>query len=407
MARKGELNMSRNGAFLAIAFCLALLLPASSQAKVVTYWYQPHYMAKVEYASNRLQFLSAHFAPGNSWGYVTPSSTSFTLDKASENPLGLNLYFTESGETEKCTGLLSPPVKVPYKKQDVVSIVYSDILFFELRNITNETGPAPWCVIPFAPSASENILCVPTRENAEQVIDALATLMAANGNTMKVPFGMALKQRSEKELRKHPEETGCEVLQVDEDGPPSQAGVLEGDTLHMVNGAVCTPDSVRAGIAEASEKPDGGVLHAEILRKGNSMQLDLHYPHVAVDAAALRQQIAALSEPNAAQPGAAASGGVAPLRGGFHLGINVRAVVDSDVAALGLPKAMGLLVTKVEKGSIADDMQLQVGDVILKANGTDVGDVDAFGQLVRSGAVKSFHVWRKGQILDLAVSQSM
>ena len=399
--------MSRNSSLLAVAFCLVLLLPASSQAKVVTYWYQPHYMAKVEDASNRLQFLSAHFAPGNSWGYVTPSSTSFTLDKASENPLGLNLYFTESGVEDKSTGLFSPPVKVPYKKQDVVSIVYSDIWFFGLRNITNETGPAPWCVVPVGASPAENILCVPTRENAEQVIDALATLAVANGNTLKVPFGMALKLRTEKELRKHPEETGCEVVGVDADGPASQAGVLEGDVLHAVNGAACTPDSVRAGIAEASETPDGGVLRAEILRKGNSMQLDLRYPHVAVDAAALRQQIAELSEPNAAQPGAAASGGATPARGGFHLGISVRPVADPDVAALGLPKAMGLLVTKVEKGSIAEDMDVQVGDVIVQANGADVGDVDAFGKLVRGGAVKSFKVWRKGQTLDLAVSQSM
>jgi len=364
-------------------------------------------MANVEDASNRLQFLSAHFAPGNSWGYVTPSSTSFTLDKASENPLGLNLYFTESGVEDRSSGLFSPTVKVPYKKQDVVSIVYSDILFFGLRNITNETGPAPWCVIPVGASASENILCVPTRENAEQVIDALATLAVANGNTLKVPFGMALKLRTEKELRKHPEETGCEVLRVDEDGPASQAGILEGDVLHAVNGAACTPDSVRAGIAAASEKPDGGVLHAEILRKGNAMQLDLHYPHVAVDAAALRQQIADLAAPNAPQPGAAASGGAAPPRGGFHLGIGIRPVADSDLTALGLPKPEGLLVTKVEKGSIADDMQLQVGDVILQADGADVGDIDSFGKLVHSGAVKSFKVWRKGQTLDLAVSQSM
>jgi len=359
-------------------------------------------MARVEDASNRLQFLSAHFAPGNSWGYVTPSSTSFTLDKASENPLGLNLYFTESGVEEKSSGLLSPTVQVPYKKQDVVSIVYSDTWFFGLRNIPNETGPAPWCVIPVGPPATDNILCVPTRENAEQVIDALATLAVANGNTLKVPFGMALKLRSEKELRKHPEETGCEVVEVDADGPAAQAGVLEGDILHAVNGAACTPDSVRAGIAEASDKPDGGVLRAEILRKGSPMQFDLRYPHVAVDAAALRQQIAELSEPNAAP-----SGGVAPGRGGFHLGMSVRPVADSDLTALGLSKPKGLLVTKVEKGSIADDMQLQVGDVILQADGADVGDVDSFGKLVRSGAVKSLRVWRKGQTLDLAISQSM
>jgi hypothetical protein len=39
-------------------------------------------------------------------------------------------------------------------------------------------------------------------------------------------------------------------------------------------------------------------------------------------------------------------------------------------------------------------------------NNSEIGDLDLFSQFVRSGAVKKFHVWRKGQALDFAVPQS-
>ena len=139
------------------------------------------------------------------------------------------------------------------------------------------------------------------------------------------------------------------------------------------------------------------------------MTLDLAFPHVAVDAAALRKQIADLAQPSAAPASATSSSGVAQARGGggFHLGISVRALVNSDLPIVVLPKPQGVLITKVEKDSVADEMQMQVGDVVLQVNGADIADSDAFAQLVRSGAAKTFHVWRKGQALDLVVPQSL
>jgi serine protease Do len=82
-------------------------------------------------------------------------------------------------------------------------------------------------------------------------------------------------------------------------------------------------------------------------------------------------------------------------------------VTASDVTALGLANSKGVVVTGVEKGSLADEMQMQSGDVILAVNGSEIGDVDSFAQLVRSGAAKSFRVWRKGQTLELTVPLSM
>jgi S1-C subfamily serine protease len=85
----------------------------------------------------------------------------------------------------------------------------------------------------------------------------------------------------------------------------------------------------------------------------------------------------------------------------------VRAVTESDVTAFGLPRSIGVVVTNIEKGSLAEEMQMQVGDVIFEVNGSEIGDVDSFAQLVSSGAAKRFRVWRRGQTVELAVPQSM
>jgi len=155
------------------------------------------------------------------------------------------------------------------------------------------------------------------------------------------------------------------------------------------------------------EKPEGGVVHVEILRKGNSMTFDLHYPNPDTEVAQLQQK----SSGSARHP----VGSIIQVPGGsqaapapeFHLGIRVRAVTDSDATALGLPKPKGVVVTFVEKGSLGEEMQMQIGDVLLAVNGSEIGDVDFFTQFVHSGAAKSFRVWRKGQMLDLTIPQSM
>ena len=82
-------------------------------------------------------------------------------------------------------------------------------------------------------------------------------------------------------------------------------------------------------------------------------------------------------------------------------------MTDADVAAFGLAKAKGVVVISVEKGGLAEATQIQVGDVIVEVNGSEIGDVDSLGQLVRSGAARSFRVWRKGKSVELSVPQSM
>jgi hypothetical protein len=390
--------MSRRGVFFTAAICLALVSPAPLLARNV-HWYQPHYMARVDQAANRLQFLSPHFAPS---GWYAPS-THYTLTNFTQNELGINLFFTESGVKSVPQGLLGlTSIDTPYTQDTVASIAYAGIEFFEIRNFNS---PTPWCVYPMGKESGNGIICVSDEGTAHQVADALATLAVAYGKNLNMSFSMSLGPMTDKEQRKHPGQIGCLIREVDADGPAEKAGVQENDVVHTVNGQACTQQAFGAAVFEAISKPQGGVVRTEILRKSGPLTVDLRYPHNEVPAAQLRQQVANPAQQNAAEPSAAPASAAPPS--GVHFGIQVRPVIQDDMAPLGLAKAQGLVVVSVENGSLADTMGILAGDVILQVNGADVGDMQHFRQLIHDGAVSTFRVWRKGQTVDLTVPQSM
>jgi hypothetical protein len=89
-----------------------------------------------------------------------------------------------------------------------------------------------------------------------------------------------------------------------------------------------------------------------------------------------------------------------------RFGFQVRPVIQDDMAPLALTKAQGLVVVSVENGGLADTMGILAGDVILAINGADVGNMQQFSQLIHSGPVSTFRVWRKGQTVELTVPQN-
>jgi predicted metalloprotease with PDZ domain len=351
-------------------------------------------MARVEDASNRLQFLAPHFAPSGWYA----ASTHYTLTNFTQSELGINLFFNESGVKSVPQGLLGlTSIDTPYSQDTVGSIVYAGIVFIEIRNFAS--SPTPWCVYPMGKESGNGIICVSDESTAHQVADALATLVAASGHNLNLSYGMTLGAMTDKEQRKHSGQTGCLVREVDADGPAAQAGVHEDDVVHSVNGQPCTPQAFGATFAEAVRKPQGGVVRAEILRKNGPVTVDMRIPYLEAPPAQLRQQAANPGQQNAAAPAAPPAG--------VHFGLQVRPVIQDDMAPLALTKAQGLVVVGVENGGLADTMGILAGDVILQLNGADVGNMQQFVQTIRSGAATSFRVWRKGQTVELAVPMSM
>ena len=401
------------------ALCAVLDLSLPIAAQVKYYAYDPHFLPSVEDASNQVKFFSPHFAPmevlKKIGGYSVGLTSGYSLLSADVNQLGVNLSFSKSGVDQKTQYFWSweggyvAPVSSPYKSDVVTSIVYANIKYFEIWNYVHEEKmPATWCVVPNGTVIGQNdMVCVVTEKDAQGLIDALATLVVASGGNLEPSPGLYMRSMPAKELQKHPEQA-CRISWVHTDGPPARAGIQVGDILQSINGKPCTGEGDFQDALNKAATANGDV-HVEVLRKGQFLDLDMHYADHEAAMAQLRQKTtAAARHPvgSVIQPPSESGAPVAtasPIRFGFQ----VRAVTDADVAAFGLLKPKGVVVTSVEQGGLADQMQIQVGDVIVEVNGSEIGDVDFLGRLVRSGAARSFSVWRKGKLVELTVPQSM
>ncbi|MGD0292852.1 MAG: PDZ domain-containing protein [Terracidiphilus sp.] len=413
--------MSRYKVILRTVICFFLALPSPLLARDYTTWalynprwYQPHYLPSVEEASNRLQFISPHFAPVTSNEELT---TGYSLQRVDVNRLGINLSFTKSGVTQSSQyywswwGGYVAPVTTSYQDDIVISIVYADVAYFELyHNGRGIDFHAIWCINPVSRGAQRNsAFCVASEADAHGIIDALATLVVASGQNLDIFPGMIMKPVPEKETLNHPELAGMQVKDMVWDSPPDMAGIKKGDIIRAINGKPCTEEKAFTDLFNAAvrEKPEGGVVHVEVLHKGNSRTVDLHYLNPDANLAQLRQQSAgsARHPVGSVIPVPAAEQAAPPSS--VHFGFQVRPVIPDDMAPLALTKAQGIVVVSVENGSLADTMGILAGDVILQVNGSEVGELQQFVQTVRSGAARNFRVWRKGQTVELTVPVSM
>jgi len=109
------------------------------------------------------------------------------------------------------------------------------------------------------------------------------------------------------------------------------------------------------------------------------------------------------SSPAASAPLALPTAGPA----GFRLGVQVRPVTVADVPAFRLSAPKGLVVVSVEKGGMAEAMQIQAGDIFLSVNGTDLANLQVFAQAIQVGGAKTFQVWHNGQLSELVVPLSL
>ncbi len=399
-------------------------MPVPLLARANMYWHQPQYLPSVDEASNRLQFFSPHFAPleGN-----VNLTVGYSLQRVDVNKLGINLSFTKSGVNQSSQyywswwGGYVAPVSTPFKDDIVTSVVYADVSYFEIYNnpLYAAEYPSTWCVDYVnrgTQTARNSTICVVSQTDAYALIDALSTLVVASGGSLDISPGVQMKASSDKEFRNHPERAGLQITRMDFGGPALLAGIKEGDIIHSINGTLLTGESVFFDVFNKAirEKPDGGSVHFEVLRKNNSMVFDVHYPNPDENVAQLRQQSAAPTArhpvgsiiqlpPGVGAPAAPPAAPPAPVRFGFQ----VRTVTDADVAAFGLAKARGIVVVIVDKGGLAEGIGIQSGDVILEVNNSEIGDLELFTQVIRNGSVKKFRIWRKGQAIEVVVPQAL
>ena len=90
-----------------------------------------------------------------------------------------------------------------------------------------------------------------------------------------------------------------------------------------------------------------------------------------------------------------------------RIGVQIGEVTKDVAESLGLPKANGALVQRVESGGPADKGGIEAGDIITKFNGATIEKSSDLPRLVgntKPGAKSTVTVWRKGAARDLSLT---
>jgi serine protease Do len=90
-----------------------------------------------------------------------------------------------------------------------------------------------------------------------------------------------------------------------------------------------------------------------------------------------------------------------------RIGVQIGEVTKDVADSLGLAKAQGALVQRVEQGGPADKGGVEPGDIILKFNGTPIERSNDLPRMVgntKPGTKATITVWRKGASRDLSLA---
>ncbi len=174
---------------------------------------------------------------------------------------------------------------------------------------------------------------------------------------------------------------GALIAQVVDGGPASKAGIKSGDVILAWNGeAVKASDDLPFLVARTAP---GTKAKVTLLRDGKKKTLT-----VKVEALPANGKVSA--------------------KGGSQgdLGLSVQPVTPDVARQLGLDHARGVVVTRVDPGSPADQAGLDQGDVILRIGDRDIrnqGDYQAAIAGAKKGKTVLVRAWRDGHTLFFAL----
>lgn len=89
-----------------------------------------------------------------------------------------------------------------------------------------------------------------------------------------------------------------------------------------------------------------------------------------------------------------------------RIGVQIGTVSEDVAKAIGLPKALGAMVSNVERGGPADAAGVRSGDVITRFNGREINHMSDLPRIVgetKPGTRAAMEVWRKGRSVTLNV----
>ncbi len=179
-----------------------------------------------------------------------------------------------------------------------------------------------------------------------------------------------------------PRPSGVLVNSVHPDGPSARAGLKTGDVIVSVNGKeVADANILKFRIATLSV---GGVADLTVIRQGRRLKMSVPLqaaPEIP------KRDLSLITGPNP------------------YAGAEVANISPALAEEISLDTDMtGVLVMRIKRGSPADRIGLEPGDILLRLNGTEIESVAALKNMVK----RDFSAWRieisrAGRVLQLII----
>jgi Do/DeqQ family serine protease len=185
--------------------------------------------------------------------------------------------------------------------------------------------------------------------------------LIAKGKVVRAWLGVGLQPLTAELGKKFGVHEGEGVLvnEVFEKDPAAVAGIKPGDVITKVDGnLVDTPNRLSRLVAGL---PPGSTVKVEVVRDAHRMVLD-------VALSERRDTVVVASLPQ--------------TRSDMKLGIDVQDLTAALADKFKLHENRGVLISKVESGSLAQAEGLREGDLIKEVNRVDIGSVAEFGTAV-------------------------
>ncbi|MGO9097668.1 MAG: Do family serine endopeptidase [Bryobacteraceae bacterium] len=179
--------------------------------------------------------------------------------------------------------------------------------------------------------------------------------------------------------------SGVFVSQVTPGKPADKAGIKEGDIITAFNGKPVKDGDELVGLV--SQTPVGESVPVTVLRDGKTQDLKVTVGDRGDIVASDSRRGRLGSQEGGEEEGT-------PVK----FGLSVRALSDSERESSNFPEQGGVLVTGVEDGSFADDLQIREGDVVVALNRQPVSsasDLKKVASQLKPGDAVAFKVMRR------------
>jgi Do/DeqQ family serine protease len=279
---------------------------------------------------------------------------------------------------------------------------------------------------PFAPRQQER-----SSLGSGVIVDPSGIVVTNNhvvGEASEVRVALSDGRELSAEILLKDERTDLAVLKIDNGGDPfpvleiGDSDALEvGDLVLAVGNPFGVGQTVTSGIVSAVARTNIGINDSGFfiqtdaaINPGNSggPLVDVDGRLVGVNTAIFSRSggsigigFAVPSDMVRTVVAQAAAGSTSVARG--WIGALTQDVTQDIAASLGLERPRGALVTHVEEGSPAANAGLQVGDLVLEAGGSNVGDAASFDYRVAVAGIGNqvdLSVWRDGEAFDASVA---